>query len=156
MGTVQGQAGQPRPDRAGLVGFVHGTGAPKEFGGRPDPLGQWMADHVGGTFDGHGNPGAPSIAGQGLGKGQFVEGTAAEGVIRILDYNWAWYGIDGSIRPRYGNWDLAINIYAVNPCKDGYFMVGGGHDRLWYRIWRTVGKTPDLEDDIWTTKACVS
>ena len=41
-------------------------------------------------------------------------------VIRILDYDWAWYGLHGSIRPRYGNWDLAINIYAVNPCKDGY------------------------------------
>ncbi len=28
-------------------------------------------------------------------------------------------------------------------------MVGGGHDRLWYRIWRTVGKTrPELEDEI--------
>ena len=57
--------------------------------------------------------------------------------------------MDGSIRPRYGNWDLAINIYAVNPCKDGYMMVGGGHDRLWYRIWRTVGDDrPDLEDEI--------
>jgi len=83
------------------------------------------------------------------GKGQFVEATGAEAVIRILDYDWAWYGMDGSIRPRYGNWDLAINIYAVNPCKDGLMMVGGGHDRLWYRIWKTVGKDrPELEDDI--------
>jgi len=78
-----------------------------------------------------------------------VESTAAEGIIRIIDYNWGWYGMDGSVRPRYGNWDLAINIYAVNPCKDGFFMVGGGHDRLWYRIWRAVGlDRPDLEDDI--------
>jgi crotonobetainyl-CoA:carnitine CoA-transferase CaiB-like acyl-CoA transferase len=57
--------------------------------------------------------------------------------------------MDGSIRPRFGNWDLAINIYAVNPCKDGYMMVGGGHDRLWYRIWRVVGdEYPAVEDDI--------
>src|SRR6266508_3043393 len=83
------------------------------------------------------------------GKGQFVDATGAEAVIRVLDYDWAWYGMDGSIRPRYRNWDLAINIYAVNPCKDGLMMVGGGHDRLWYRIWKTVGKDrPDLEDDI--------
>jgi len=28
-------------------------------------------------------------------------------------------------------------------------MVGGGHDRLWYRIWKTVGKDrPELEDMI--------
>jgi len=57
--------------------------------------------------------------------------------------------VDGSIRPRYGNWDLAINIYAVNPCKDGQIMVGGGHDRLWYRIWRTAGKDrPEVEQHI--------
>jgi crotonobetainyl-CoA:carnitine CoA-transferase CaiB-like acyl-CoA transferase len=57
--------------------------------------------------------------------------------------------MDGSSKPRYGNWDLAINIYSVNPCKDGYMMVGGGHDRLWYRIWKTVGKDrPELEDMI--------
>ena len=57
--------------------------------------------------------------------------------------------MDGSIRPRYGNWDLAINIYAVNPCADGQIMVGGGHDRLWFRIWRTVGKDrPELEQHI--------
>src|SRR3989304_3259054 len=84
-----------------------------------------------------------------LGKGQFVECTAAEGVMRIIDYNWGWHGMDGSVRPRYGNWDLAINIYAVNPCADGQIMVGGGHDRLWFRIWRTVGKDrPELEQHI--------
>ncbi|MCZ6700186.1 MAG: CoA transferase, partial [bacterium] len=66
---------------------------------------------------------------------------------RIIDYQWVWYGYDGSIRPRFGNWDLAINIYAVNPVKDGLLMVGGGHDRLWYRIWKTVGKLrPELEE----------
>ena len=28
-------------------------------------------------------------------------------------------------------------------------MVGGGHDRLWYRIWRVVGDAnPAVEDDI--------
>src|SRR5664280_740485 len=91
------------------------------------------------------------------GKGQFIEATAAEAIIRILDYNWGWYGFDGSIRPRYGNWDLAINIYAVNPCKDGYFMVGGVHVRNKYRIWRTVGQTrPDLEDEILDDKSPVS
>ena len=33
-------------------------------------------------------------------------------------------------------------------------MVGGGHDRLWYRIWRTVGQTrADLEDEILDDKS---
>jgi crotonobetainyl-CoA:carnitine CoA-transferase CaiB-like acyl-CoA transferase len=111
--------------------------------------GWWMCDQVGGTGAAIGIVTALYYRERVSGRGQFVEGTAAAGVIRILDYNWGWYGVDGSIRPRYGNWDLAINIYAVNPCKDGQIMVGGGHDRLWFRIWRTVGKDrPELEQHI--------
>src|SRR6266849_4317500 len=154
-----GQKGQcaPSNDKAGNLdptaqaacGFVHGTGLPKEFGGRPTRSAMWMADHVGGTATAMGILAALIYRDKVSGNGQFVEGTAAEAVIRILDYNWGWYSMDGSIRPRYGNWDLAINIYAVNPCKDGYMMVGGGHDRLWYRIWRTVGdEQPAVEEDI--------
>lgn len=154
-----GQLGQwgPMKDKPGMLdptaqaacGFAHGTGHPKEFGGQPTRSAMWMADHVGGTAAAMGIVAALLHRDKVSGKGQFVEATGAEAVIRILDYDWAWYGLDGSIRPRYGNWDLAINIYAVNPCKDGYFMVGGGHDRLWYRIWRTVGdEREDLEDEI--------
>jgi len=157
--TWVGQRGQwgPLRDRPGMTeiaaeascGFIHGTGIPREQGGRPVKSAMWMTDHVGGTRAAMGILAAALYRDRISGRGQFVEATGAEAVIRILDYDWAWYGMDGSIRPRYGNWDLAINIYAVNPCKDGLIMVGGGHDRLWYRIWKTVGKErSDLEDDI--------
>ncbi len=148
-GPMKDKPGNLDPTAQAASGFVHGTGPPKEFGGRPTRSAMWMCDHVGGTAGAMGIVAALLYRDTVSGRGQFVEATGAEAVIRILDYNWAWYGLDGSIRPRYGNWDLAINIYAVNPCKDGYFMVGGGHDRLWYRIWRTVGDDrPDLEDEI--------
>lgn len=154
-----GQRGQwgPLKDKPGMrdpvaqcaSGFVHGTGDPKEFGGRPTRSGMWVADHVGGTAAAMGIVSALIYRERTSGTGQFIEATAAEGIIRILDYNWVWHGMDGSIRPRYGNWDLAINIYAVNPCKDGFMMVGGGHDRLWYRIWKTVGdEVPAAEEEI--------
>ncbi len=131
-----GQRGQwgPLKDRPGMLdptaqaacGFVHGTGFPVAFGGRPTRSGFWMGDQVGGTAAAIGIMAALLYRDRVSGKGQFVEATGAAAVIRILDYNWAWYGMDGSIRPRYGNWDLAINIYAVNPCRDGQIMVGGG------------------------------
>jgi crotonobetainyl-CoA:carnitine CoA-transferase CaiB-like acyl-CoA transferase len=153
-GPSKDKPGNLDPTAQASCGFVHGTGLPKEFGGRPTRSAMWMADQVGGTSAAIGILAALLYRDKVSGKGQFIEATAAEAVIRILDYNWGWYGFDGSIRPRYGNWDLAINIYAVNPCKDGYFMVGGGHDRLWYRIWRTVGQTrPDLEDEILDDKS---
>ncbi|MFQ5340030.1 MAG: CaiB/BaiF CoA transferase family protein [Anaerolineae bacterium] len=151
-----GQRGQwgPAKDRPGELeptgqcasGFTHGTGAPEAFGGRPTRSGLWFLDHVCATGAVHSALAALIYRDQTSGKGQFIENTAANGNIRIIDYNWLWYGFDGSIRPRYGNWDLAINIYAVNPVSDGFLMVGGGHDRLWYRIWKTVAKDrPDLE-----------
>jgi len=147
-GPMKDKPGNLDPTAQAACGFVHGTGHPKEFGGQPTRSAMWMADHVGGTAGAIGIVAALLYRDKVSGEGQFVEATGAEAVMRILDYDWAWYGMDGSIRPRYGNWDLAINIYAVNPCKDGYFMVGGGHDRLWYRIWRTVGdERPDLEDE---------
>lgn len=148
-GPLKDEPGVRDPVAQCASGFVHGTGDPKEFGGRPTRSGMWMADHVGGTAAAMGIMAALIHRERVSGKGQFVEATAAEGIIRILDYNWVWHGMDGSIRPRYGNWDLAINIYAVNPCKDGHMMVGGGHDRLWYRIWKTVGdEVPEAEEEI--------
>jgi len=148
-GPLKDRPGELDPTAQAACGFVHGTGSPKEMGGRPTRSAMWMCDHVGGTAAAIGILAALNYRDKVSGRGQFVEATGAEAIIRILDYNWGWYGMDGSIRPRYGNWDLAINIYAVNPCKDGYIMIGGGHDRLWYRIWRTVGKDrPDLEDEI--------
>jgi crotonobetainyl-CoA:carnitine CoA-transferase CaiB-like acyl-CoA transferase len=148
-GPLKDQPGAMDPVGQCSMGFTHGTGAPVSFGGTPTRSGWWLADQVGGTFAAMGAMAALYARERFLGKGQFVEGTAAEGVMRIIDYNWGWYGMDGSVRPRYGNWDLAINIYAVNPCADGQIMVGGGHDRLWFRIWRTVGKDrPELEQHI--------
>ncbi|GAB4227511.1 MAG: CoA transferase [Deltaproteobacteria bacterium] len=148
-GPLKDDAGNLDPTAQCAMGFTHGTGAPVAFGGTPTRSGWWLCDHVGGTFAAIGAMAALVARERFLGKGQFVECTAAEGVIRIIDYNWAWQGMDGSIRPRYGNWDLAINIYAANPCADGQIMVGGGHDRLWFRIWRTVGKDkPELEQHI--------
>ncbi len=148
-GPLKDKPGNLDPTAQAACGFVHGTGAPVAFGGTPTRSGWWMADQVGGTGAAIGIMSALHYREEVSGRGQFVEATAAAGVMRILDYNWAWYGVDGSIRPRYGNWDLAICIYAVNPCKDGQIMVGGGHDRLWYRIWRTVGKDrPEVEQHI--------
>ena len=138
-GPLKDKPGMRDPVAQAASGFVHGTGDPKEFGGRPTRSGMWVADHVGGSAAAMAIIAALVHREKTSGRGQFIEATAAEAIIRILDYNWVWHGMDGSIRPRYGNWDLAINIYAVNPCKDGYMMVGGGHDRLWYRIWKTVG-----------------
>jgi crotonobetainyl-CoA:carnitine CoA-transferase CaiB-like acyl-CoA transferase len=68
------------------------------------------------------------------GTGQFCEVTGAESQMDILDFDISWYGFNASIKARTGAWDPNLNQYEWNPCRDGYMMIGGQTDRLWYRI----------------------
>ena len=68
------------------------------------------------------------------GGGQLIEVTGAEALMDILDFDITWYGFNSSIKARTGGWDPYLNQYAWNPCKDGYMMIGGQTDRLWYNI----------------------
>ncbi|MBE0568772.1 MAG: CoA transferase [Deltaproteobacteria bacterium] len=119
--------------------FIHNTGYPPDLlprgkGGDPTRSGVWLADYCAGE------QAAVSILAALYwrdalgGEGQFIEVTAAEALIDILDFDITWYGFNGSIKARTGSWDPNLNQYAWNPCKDGYMMIGGQTDRLWYRI----------------------
>jgi crotonobetainyl-CoA:carnitine CoA-transferase CaiB-like acyl-CoA transferase len=94
----------------------------------------WFADYVAGE------QGACSILAalywrdQFSGEGQLIEVTGAETQMDILDFDIGWYGFNKSIKARTGAWDPNLNQYEWNPCKDGYMMIGGQTDRLWYRI----------------------
>ena len=119
--------------------FVHNTGFPQDQlprgkGGDPTRSGVWFADYVAGE------QAANSIL-AGLywrdelgGEGQLIEVTGAESQNDILDFDIGWYGFNRSIKARTGGWDPNLNQYEWNPCKDGYMMIGGQTDRLWYRI----------------------
>src|SRR3972149_1666030 len=87
------QPGARDPVGQNAMGFTHGTGAPVAFGGTPTRSGWWLADQVGGTFAAMGVMSALFARERFLGTGQFVGGKAAGGVMRIIDYNWGWYGM---------------------------------------------------------------
>ena len=63
-----------------------------------------------------------------------IEVTGAETLMDIIDFDITWYGFNASIKARSGGWDPNLNQYAWNPCKDGYMMIGGQTDKLWYNI----------------------
>ena len=119
--------------------FVHNTGFPQDQlprgkGGDPTRSGVWFADYVAGE------QGANTILAALYwrdvlgGTGQFCEVSGAETQMDILDFDISWYGFNGSIKARTGAWDPNLNQYEWNPCRDGYMMIGGQTDRLWYRI----------------------
>jgi len=119
--------------------FVHSSGFPQDFlprgrGGDPTRHGVWLADYVAGEQAAVNILAALYWRDEVSGEGQFIEVTGAEALMDILDFDITWYGFNGSIKARTGGWDPNLNQYEWNPCKDGYMMIGGQSDRLWYRI----------------------
>lgn len=119
--------------------FVHNTGFPQDQlprgkGGDPTRAGVWVADYIVGEQAGVNILAALHWRDQVSGEGQLIEVTDAETLMDILDFDISWYGFNGSIKGRTGGWDPNLNQYEWNPCKDGYMMIGGQTDRLWYRI----------------------
>lgn len=119
--------------------FVHNTGfppdqCPRGKGGDPTRSGVWFADYVAGEQAACSIVAALYWRDEFSGEGQFIECTGAETQMDILDFDIGWYGFNSSIKARTGGWDPNLNQYEWNPCKDGYMMIGGQTDRLWYRI----------------------
>ncbi len=155
-----GQLGQwgPMKDRTSKFGqwmldpiglccseYVWSTGfppdlLPREKGGNPTRAGEWTGDLVAGIHGAVAILVALYYRDTVSGRGQFIEVTSAEAYIEVDDFNISWYGFDGSIKARTGGWDPCLNQYAWNPCKDGYHMIGGQTDRLWYRIIQVISQ----------------
>jgi crotonobetainyl-CoA:carnitine CoA-transferase CaiB-like acyl-CoA transferase len=119
--------------------FVHNTGftqdqCPRGKGGDPCRSGVWFADYAAGEQAANTILAALYWRDELGGTGQFCEVTGAEAQMDILDFDISWYGFNGSIKARTGAWDPNLNQYEWNPCRDGYMMIGGQTDRLWYRI----------------------
>jgi len=119
--------------------YIHNTGFPQDQlprgkGGDPTRAGSWVADYIAGEQAGVNILAALYWRDQTSNEGQFIEVTSAEALLDILDFDLGWYGFNGSIKARTGGWDPNLNQYEWNPCKDGYMMIGGQSDRLWYRI----------------------
>ncbi|MHB1042403.1 MAG: CaiB/BaiF CoA transferase family protein [Eubacteriales bacterium] len=142
--------------------FIHNTGFPQDLlprgsGGDPTRSGVWIADYIAGEQAAVDILAALFYRDEFSGKGQFIEVSGAEAQMDILDFDIAWYGFNKSIKARSGGWDPNLNQYAWNPCKDGYMMIGGQTDRLWYRInqcierelpqfGRLIGEDPFLKE----------
>ncbi len=119
--------------------FIHNTGFPQDQlprgkGGDPTRSGVWFADYVTGEQAACSILAALYWREESSGEGQLIEVSGAESQMDILDFDIGWYAFNKSIKARTGGWDPNLNQYEWNPCKDGYMMIGGQTDRLWYRI----------------------
>lgn len=128
--------------------FITGEppGADAGPAGVPTKAGPWLAGYAGGAWAAFGLLGALHYRHE-TGRGQMVDVTPAEGLMRYLEYTLLWYHVDGRIRERVGYYDLAVFPYTFIRVEDGWAFIGAYTDPNFQALCRIMGR-PELAQDL--------
>ena len=85
------------------------------------------------------------------GRGQMVDVTPAEGLMRYLDYTLLWYHLNETVRGRVGIYDLAVFPYTFVRVRDGWAVVGAYTDPNFRALCRIMGRPALVEDPRFAT-----
>jgi crotonobetainyl-CoA:carnitine CoA-transferase CaiB-like acyl-CoA transferase len=117
--------------------------------GFPDKLplksGIWLADYFGGLMGAVGVLAALAHRDR-TGKGQYIEFSQAENLIRVLDWTWLWQHLTGKQRERFGNRDVAICPSDIFQAKDELVAIGAATEGQFKGLCEAMGK-PELAKD---------
>ena len=86
------------------------------------------------------------------GKGQFIDFSQSENLIRALDWTWVYYGLTGQNRGRCGNRDVAISPSSFFMCRDGMVAVAAPPDDAFQGLSRAMGRPELVEDPRFSTQ----
>jgi crotonobetainyl-CoA:carnitine CoA-transferase CaiB-like acyl-CoA transferase len=111
----------------------------------PTKAGPWLAAYAGGAWAAFAILGALHYRHE-TGRGQMVDVTPAEAVMRYLEYTLLWYHVSGRIRQRIGPYDLAVFPYTFIRVKDGWACIAGYTDPNFRALCRVMGR-PELPED---------
>jgi crotonobetainyl-CoA:carnitine CoA-transferase CaiB-like acyl-CoA transferase len=81
------------------------------------------------------------------GRGQFIDYAQSEGLIRLLDWTWAFLGLTGRDREAAGNQDVAMCPAAIFLSRDGSVAVAAPLDLEFRALCGAIGR-PELADDL--------
>jgi formyl-CoA transferase len=122
----------------GMAGFRYVTGFPDRPPVRPNlSIGDTIASL-------HGVIGA--LMALHSGKGQVVDVALYEAMFNCMESLIADYDGDGYVRERTGSTLPGIAPSNLYPCKEGYVLIAGNADSLYYRLMTAIGRE-DLRDD---------
>jgi formyl-CoA transferase len=122
----------------GMAGFRYVTGFPDRPPVRPNlSIGDTIASL-------HGVIGA--LMALHSGTGQVVDVALYEAMFNCMESLIAEYDGDGYVRERTGSTLPGIAPSNLSPCKEGYVLIAGNADSLYYRLMSAIGR-PDLRDD---------
>lgn len=118
--------------------------APPEFA-VPTRVGSWLGWYAAGLFGAYGVLLALNYR-QVSGRGQMIDVSGIEAVMRLIDYNITWYHTQGEIKQRVGNYDTAVFPYTFARCRDGYVFIAAYNDQAFSTLAEVMGR-PDLLED---------
>ncbi len=153
FGQFGPRSGSPIPDYdvvlQALSGLVYINGEPAEDTEAPHAVptkaGNWLGWYVGGAWLAQALMAAVLYREQ-SGRGQLVDVSGAEGMMRFLDYNLLWYHTSQRVRERIGSYDIGVFPYTYVRCRDGYVFIAGFSDVNFQALTRIMGRE-DLRAD---------
>lgn len=134
-----------------LSGLTAITGEPAQDPAQPAPdevptrAGNWLGWYVAGAWAAFGILTALAYRGR-SGRGQLVDVSGAEGIMRFCEDMVTWFDLAGVVRGRLGRVDTAVSAYGILPCKDGYQMIAGFSDINFTGLTNIIGR-PELQED---------
>ncbi len=135
-----------RPSYDAIAQSVSGLMTISGFPGRmPLKSGVWIGDFTGGCMSTVAVLAALYYR-ERTGKGQFIEFSQGENLIRWLDWTWVYVHLTGKDRPQAGNRDLAICPSDLFECKDGYIAITAFTEDEFRGLCEAMEK-PELADD---------
>lgn len=111
----------------------------------PTRLGNWHGWFLEGLWGAFGVLAALNFRAT-TGKGQLIDVSGAEGLMKFADYNITWMHTAKKARSRIGNFDPAVFPYTYIRCRDGYTFIAAYNDEAFESLTAIIGR-PELAGD---------
>jgi len=111
----------------------------------PTKTGSWYGWYGEGMFGAYGILLALNFR-EDSGKGQFVDVSGAECIMKFIDYNLSWFHMDGRVKERLGSYDPSVFPYTFIKCKEGYTFMAAYNDEAFKTLMEIIGR-PELAED---------
>jgi crotonobetainyl-CoA:carnitine CoA-transferase CaiB-like acyl-CoA transferase len=111
----------------------------------PTKTGSWYGWYAEGMFAAYGILLALNFR-EDTGRGQFVDVSGAECLMKFIDYNISWYHMDGKVKERLGSYDPSVFPYTFIKCKDAYTFMAAYNDEAFQTLMEIIGR-PELAKD---------
>ncbi len=130
-------------------GLVYINGEPADDTGAeytvPTKVGSWYGWYAEGLYAAYGILAALHFREE-TGRGQMVDVSGAECIMKFIDYNLGWYHMGGQVKERLGNYDPSVFPYTFIQCRDGHTFMAAYNDEA-FRTLMEIIERPELADD---------